>query len=86
MQTKEHEVEVEIGAILYTFTVRFHYEEGIYSIDPTEGTDTRLIESEIISPIVGYKHETGQDWEVTNVSEYEMVKSWADLPNKFDKA
>jgi hypothetical protein len=82
--TKDKEIEIEIGSVLYSFKCRFYYEPGIHSNDPTEGSDTKLESWDIITPVYGYHTETEEEWKVIEDDEYDMVMDWVDFQNEFD--
>jgi len=73
MKTSKSQVQAEIGDIQYTADLEFYYEPGIWANDPTERSDTELIDWAAVE-IVGYNTVNGNEWYASELEKAEVLK------------
>lgn len=82
MSQKNAKIETEVNGNEYQVDVTFHYNEGQWSMDPTEGSDNEL-EFTHIWGVTKYIDEINEFVEVTEESEYKSVTGSIDFEDEF---
>jgi len=86
MESVTKEFEIEIGPIVYTFSIEFNYYEGKWALDPTESEDAELDSWDFDGPINAWDNRTDIGYEVTNANEIEVIKEEIDIYSLFEDA